>query len=158
MPNDSNRDAMYPPVGFYFTLNIAGTSNDQLVSFKEVSGISADFSTEKITEGGENQFSYRLPKKSKYSNLVLKRGLILQNSPVAQWCQDTLNSGLQQVINPKNIVISLLDGSGKPLMNWAFHNAYPVKWEISDFKSSANELVIETLEFAYTYFESKPQD
>lgn len=156
MPDNSNSDAFYPPVGFYFSLKIAGTSNDQLASFKEVTGISMEMETTEVVEGGENRFAHRVPSKSKYSNLVLKRGLIMRNSPIAQWCQDTLSSGLEQVIKPKNIVVSLLDESGKPLMNWAFHNAYPVKWEISDLKSSDNALVIETLEFTYSYFETKP--
>ncbi|KAA3640634.1 MAG: phage tail protein [Bacteroidetes bacterium] len=156
MPNDSNSDAFYPPAGFYFSVNFAGISSEQLASFQEVSGISMEMETKEITEGGENQFSRRVPSGVKYQNLVLKRGLMIKNSPIAQWCQDTLSSGFEKVIKPKSIVVSLLDESAKPIMNWAFHNAYPVKWEISDLKSSDNALVIETLEFTYSYFESKP--
>ena len=40
-----------------------------------------------------------------------------------------------------------------PLNNWSVLNAYPVKWDISALNSQKNELVIETLEMAYTKFD-----
>jgi T4-like virus tail tube protein gp19. len=44
----------------------------------------------------------------------------------------------------------LLDAGHFPLNNWSVLNAYPVKWDISALNSQKNELVIETLEMAYT--------
>ena len=51
---------------------------------------------------------------------------------------------------PVNLTISLLDAGHFPLNNWSVLNAYPVKWDISALNSQKNELVIETLEMAYT--------
>ena len=48
------------------------------------------------------------------------------------------------------LTISLLDAGHFPLNNWSVLNAYPVKWDISALNSQKNELVIETLEMAYT--------
>ena len=46
----------------------------------------------------------------------------------------------------------LLDADAKPLMKWSFKQAWPVKWSASDFNAQANQIVVESLEFAYTYF------
>ena len=59
------------------------------------------------------------------------------------------NNGSAQIV-PVNLTISLLDAGHFPLNNWSVLNAYPVKWDISALNSQKNELVIETLEMAYT--------
>ncbi|MCB0401160.1 MAG: phage tail protein, partial [Flavobacteriales bacterium] len=108
-------------------------------------------------EGG-NPYIHRVPTAVKYSNLVLKRGLVPKNSPVAKWCMDPIGGlslgpvSLTETITTKNIVVQLLDENGTPLKSWSFVNAWPVKWSISDFNSMNNEIAIETLEFAYSYF------
>ena len=145
----------YPPVAFYFQLSFSGVSGKVDVSFKEASGLTMEMGTEEIAEGGNNKFKHRVPTIAKYSNLVLKRGLVPSDSEVAKWCVDTITGGLAEVITTKNIIVSLLDEKGSPLKSWSFVNAWPVKWEVSEFNSMNNEIVIETLEFAFSYFELK---
>lgn len=142
-------DKNYPPVAFYFKLSIEDASGD--ASFKEVSGISMEMDTEEITEDG-SPYKHRVPTAVKFSNLVLKRGLVPKDSDVVQWCIDTFESGLSLGIQTKNITVSLLDEEANPLHTWSFSNAWPVKWSVSDFNSMNNEIVIETLEFSYSYF------
>ncbi|WP_340065872.1 phage tail protein [Ascidiimonas aurantiaca] len=146
-------DPIYPPVSFYFQLSFSGSSGKVDTSFKEVSGISMEMGIEEITEGGINGYKHRVPTTVKYSNLVLKRGFVPKNSDVARWCIDTLEGGLEETIETKNIIVSLLDENNSPLKSWSFVNAWPVKWAISDFNSMNNEIAIETLEFAYSYFQ-----
>lgn len=142
----------YPPVAFYFRLSFDGAASGSDASFKEVSGITMEMGTEEITEGGNNNFKHRVPTSVKFSNLVLKRGLVPKDSAVIQWCLDTLGGGLDKAIQTKTIMVSLLDEKGNPLNSWSFANAWPVKWSASDLNSMNNELVIETLEFSYSYF------
>ena len=142
----------YPPVGFYFKLSFTGVSSANDVGFQEVSGISTEMGIEEITSGGENRFKYKLPTGTKYGNLVLKRGLMLDSSQLAQWCFSTIGSDLSQTIIPRTIIVSLMDPDGKPLMIWNFVRAWPVKWSISDLKSMEGEVVVESIEFAYNYF------
>lgn len=145
----------YPPPGFYFRLAFSGVSNKDDIQFQEASGIQAEISTtEELSIGGENRFSYKLPGKPKYSNLVLKRGLARVNSQLAKWVRTTLSNGFEAKVEVKTITLSLLKADGQPLTSWIFYNAYPVKVQISDLKSMENALVIETLEMAYTYFDS----
>lgn len=144
----------YPPVGFYFKLSLTGVTSSLDFAFQEVSGISAEMGTEEITEGGENRFKYKVPTGAKYGNLILKRGLVTVNSQLGAWCMQTIGSDLSAVITTKTINVTLMGPNEKPLMAWNFINAWPVKWSISDLKSMEGEVVVESIEFAYNYFNS----
>ena len=137
------------PVGFYFSLSFEGED----AAFKEVSGISKDLGIEEITSGGENRFKYRLPNVSSSQNLVLKRAIVPTGSKLITWCSSTMDDGLATAIETKDVSVNLLDNEGKVLKKWTFHNAYPVKYEVSDLKSQESEILIETIELAYTYFD-----
>jgi len=141
----------YPPVSFYFSLSIAGKEGQFDASFKEVSGIAMEMHVEEVLEGGLNSFQHRVPASTKLSNLVLKRGFLPKDSPLAKWCIDTLEGGLDKPIRAKNIAVSLLNENAEPIRTWTFTNAWPVKWDVSEYNSMNGELLIESLEFAYNY-------
>jgi phage tail-like protein len=139
----------YTPIGFYFKL----TFKDQDIAFQEVSGISKEFSIEEVASGGENQFKYRLPTVSSSENLVLKRAIIAAESLLVNWCETCINQGLSSPIQPKNVTLSLVNTNDQTIMQWTFHNAYPVKYHVSDLNTQENAIIIESLELAYTYFD-----
>lgn len=141
----------YPPVGFRFSVNIGSVSGID-ASFVEVSGISAEVTTEEITEGGENRFKHRLPLHVSYSPLVLKRGVAVKDSALVSWVYSTLEQGYALPIIPKDIVVHLLSEENKPLLSWRFEGAYPLKYEISGLKSDSNAISIETIELSYRRF------
>jgi phage tail-like protein len=147
-------DKVFPPVAFYFRLSFSGGATATDASFKEVSGISMEMDTEEIAEGGNNSFKHRVPATAKYSNLVLKRGMASSQSPLISWCIDTISGDVSNQIETKTILVTLLNENGLPLKAWKFVNASPVKWAASDSNSMNNGIVIETLEFAYSYFEA----
>jgi phage tail-like protein len=84
---------------------------------------------------------------------VLKRGLLASSSPFFQWCSKTLQGNLVQPIVPSGILVVLLDENSAPLKTWSVVNAWPVKWSVSDFNAMDGQVVIETLEIAYQYFD-----
>lgn len=138
-----------PPVGFHFRVEVLGLSpNDSDIRFSDVSGLSTELSTEEVAEGGENRFLQKYPVQTKYTDLVLKRGL-LKSSKVTEWIEECIQ---QLNITPKNIDIMLLDEDHAPLMAWHLVNAYPVKWAVSDFSARNNAIVVETLQLYYQYF------
>ncbi|TAJ12203.1 phage tail protein [Marinilabiliaceae bacterium JC017] len=139
----------YPPVAFYFSVSFPGNADIEDASFKEVSGISTEMDLESVEEGGENRFTYQLPKRIKHGNLVMKRGMTKTTSKLVKWVKQTLESGFSEAFVTKSIQVDLLNPSGEPLHTWLLDNAYPVKWDIQGFDSEKNEIVIETIEFAY---------
>lgn len=143
---DSNSN--YPPVSFYFSV----TCESGEASFQEVSGISKQLDTEEVVAGGENRFTYRLPTVTTHQNLVLKRGLVPAGSGLVQWFADTIGGGMATAIKTQDIVVNLLDESHTPLVSWHFYKAYPLKYQVSNLHSEKNEIAIESMELAYTYF------
>lgn len=137
------------PVSFYFELSFKGED----AAFQEVSGIAKEVSVEEVVCGGENRFKYRLPTVSTGQNLVLKRALLPTGSKLIDWCSSVIDEGLGINVETHDVSVSLLSADGDVCMMWTFHNAYPIKYAVSDLKSQENGLVIESIELAYTYFE-----
>jgi len=138
---------------FYFSVKVSGDSSTADAAFQEASGLSKEISIEEVVSGGENRFKYRLPNTASYPNLVLKRGVALVDSDLIGWCQTTLDGGLGNPIQTKNILLSLLNEKGLVTMSWNFVKAYPIKWSVADLKSQESNVLVETIEFAYQYFE-----
>lgn len=151
--------AYYPPVGFHFRVEIDGLvdkNNDTEIRFQEVSGLTAEIGTEELQVGGENRFTYRLPTRAKFGNLILKRGM-LRNSVLVDWITNAIENFQ---FMPRNVTVHLLNTEHEPLSTWVFVNAYPVKWVTSDLKAQDNSVVVETIELVYQYFvrDKKPPD
>ena len=140
----------YPPVGFHFSISFdkSVTDDDGDARFQSVGGLNVELETETVKEGGENRFVHSLPVRSKYPNLVLKRGM-LTNSQLIKWCVDSFNS---LEISPTDLTVSLLNEEHEPLKTWKLKHAWPVKWDVGDFNAEENKLVVETIELTYQYY------
>lgn len=139
----------YPPVGFHFRVEILGlppNAND--IRFTEVNGLSVELASEEVAEGGENRFVQKYPTRSKYPELVLKRGMFVSSSALS-W----IRQGVEELrIEPRNVDVKLLNDEHEPLVTWHLVRAYPTKWAVSDFSATNNAVVIETLQLFYQYF------
>jgi phage tail-like protein len=138
----------YPPVGFYFKVNVIGITGANEGSFQEVSGLNAKLELKSVEEGGENRFVHRFPMPPKYENLVLKRGMLI-GSPLINWAKTCVE---QFTFKTATVVVNLMDANASPVASWKFINAYPVAIKISDLKAQDNAIVVETLELCYDYF------
>jgi phage tail-like protein len=138
----------YPPVGFHFKVEFQGIGNDNDVRFQSVGGLNVEYDTESIKEGGENRFEHKLPTRSKFSDLSLKRGM-LTDSAVIQWVKSAL---FDREFTPAQIIITLLNPDHQPLKVWKVNNAWPRKWSVSDLNANENSVVVETLELCYSFF------
>jgi len=139
----------YPPVGFHFRVEFQGVNAQTIDTyFQEVSGLSFDIETEPVNEGGENRFTYQLPKRAKYQNLVLKRGLFTDSSLIS-WVSDAVETMEVELVT---VIVTLLNEQHEPLQSYRCVNAWPQKWSVSSFNAQNNELVIETLELVYQYY------
>ena len=141
----------YPATNFHFRVDFSMLpAIDQDMCFQSVTGLSVNIETEDYLEGGENRFVHKLPTRSNYTSLQLKRG-ILVGSQLIEWVRQAIEDF---VFKPLDITVSLLNEHHKPVVAWHVINAYPKSWSVNDFDAQANELAIETLEFHYNYFKS----
>ncbi len=139
----------YPPVSFHFKVEFNGISaQEKDVQFQSVSGLSVDIETEEFAEGGENRFKHKFPVRSKYPNLVLKRGMVT-DSELIKWCRNAIESFQ---FEPVDLTVKLLNEEHEPLVTWNVVHVYPVKWSVDDFNAEESKITIETIELAYNYF------
>lgn len=141
----------YPPSSFHFLVEFTGIdsqNNDH--AFQSVSGLTVDIDTEEFAEGGENRFKHKFPVKTKYPNLVLKRG-VLVDSKVISWCRDAIEDF---DFKPIDLTVKLLNEEHQPLMTWNVVHAYPVKWSVEDFNAQESKMAIESVELSYNYFKT----
>jgi phage tail-like protein len=137
-----------PPLGYRFgVLFFAGgvIPNPLDILFQKVSGLGSSVETTPLEEGGQNLYVQALPKRIKYENLVLQRGLVV-GSPLVVEFNVTMS---QFKFSPSNVLVTLLDNTRIPIAGWLFMKAYPVKWSVSDLDADANAVVIEHMELTY---------
>ena len=139
----------YPPVGFHFLVTFQlfpQTPND--FRFQEVSGLDVEMEMETFIEGGQNRFAWQLPKRTRYSDLVLKRGMFM-GSGIVQWCQNAFENF---AFEPTNLTIALLNNLHVPVQAWYVVNAIPKRWSISNFNAEENSVVVESITLSYQFF------
>jgi phage tail-like protein len=144
-------DVYVPPSVFSFRVDIDGAEGE--TSFQEVSGLQVELETEDLAEGGQNRYVHKLPVRTKYSNLILKRGVVTGASPFGRWVTQAMSRGLVRQNDAKTIVVKLLNEKKGPLVVWKVFGAYPLRWEHSALNSMGNEILTETIELNYQFFQ-----
>jgi phage tail-like protein len=141
----------YPFTGFHFLVVFEifpQAPND--FRFQEVTGLTVDVTLDTYNEGGENRFVHRLPGRTRYSDLVLKRGMMLV-SGVTAWVVDAIENFNYQ---PTNMLISLLNEDHLPVSSWYITNAIPIKYDVTGFNAEQNQIVVESLTLRYEYYKT----
>ena len=132
----------YPLPGYHFKVEWGGTR----LGFSEVSGLDIEIQVIEYREGIDPGYAaMKMPGIPKYSNIVLKRGIVANDNEFFDW----LNTIKLNQVDRRDIVISLLNENHEPVMVWKARNAFPVKLEGPVLKATGNEVAIETLEVAH---------
>jgi len=138
MPPATRRD---PLTVFSFLVDIGEDS----AFFKSVSGLDAETAVIEYRTGNMPTLSsIKLPGLTKYSNIVLKRGMTADLA-LWRWYKTTIDGQTQR----RDGTITLLDTALKPVLRWRFRNGWICKWEGPDLDAGANEVAIETIEIAH---------
>lgn len=131
--------------GVYFFSG--GTDPNQLdIRFQKVSGLSASVKLTPLIEGGQNLYTQQLPAGVEYGRLILERGRVLK-SPLNAEISDVLSL---YRFSPANVIVTLFDETANPLSAWLFVKAFPVKWSTSNLDATQKNLLIDTIELAYS--------
>jgi phage tail-like protein len=121
--------------------------------FQECTGLQIDMDVHEIIEGGRNDGSVRLMGHGKYTNIVLKRGMLYPAggtavSEIWGWLQGIL-SGQRPIVRYDG-VIEVLDGSSNNVVaTWVFDRGLPARVMGPSLNAKAGEIAIEELTIAH---------
>jgi phage tail-like protein len=137
MPTSSRRDPFH---GFNFRVEIDGVT---VAAFTECSGLASETEVVEYREGGDFRIR-KLPGLTKYTNIVLKRGLTLDRT-LWEWREAIVNGRADR----RNGSVILMDAERNEVARWNFHEAWPAKWVGPELDARSNDVAIETLELAH---------
>jgi len=152
MADSTKRPDPLPAFCFKVILKVSGESESEAF-FRSLSGLKYETEALDVRAGGVNDTTFRLPGPTKWQNIVLKRGFT-GSSGFLLWREKWLNGTGDRI---ERGTIQQLDSQLNKITEWEFEDAWPVKWEISDFDATKNELSIETLELAHHGLRLKPK-
>ena len=116
------------------------------LGFSEISDFSLEVETIEYREGGNPDYNVmKMPGMSKFSNIILKRGIVAGDNEFYEW----LNTIQLNQVERRDIRISLLNENHEPVINWKVINAFPVKLTAPSLKGIGSDVAIETLEIAH---------
>jgi phage tail-like protein len=140
----------HPLVNFRFEVSL--NPPDGTFYFSKVSGIEKSLETIDLPEGGNNNYSHKLPVKTKNEELKLHRGVLPTGSTLLTWCENTISGNFDIAIVPKTVLVKLLDESGSALITWQFNNAFPTRIRVNEFDAQSQAILIEEISFTYSEF------
>ncbi len=134
--------ATWPLVKFSFQVKW----DDKELIFQEVTGLSSETQVIEYRGGSSKVYStVKMPGIQKFGNITLKKGIF--KGDTALW--NSYNLIKMNTIKRSTILISLLDETNAVAMSWSLLNAFPCKITVTDMKSDANEVAVESMELAH---------
>lgn len=116
------------------------------LGFMEVTGLGIEYDVVEHRDGSSPVYSsQKMPGRPKYSNIVLKRGIISGDNEFYTW----MNTIKLNTVEKRDIIIKLLDEDHNPAMAWRVSKAFPVKLTGPSLNALGNEMAVETLELAH---------
>lgn len=94
-------------------------------------------------EGTDPTHSRKLSTQTKYGTVSLKWGLT-DSMELYDWRKEVVEKGAQGA--RKNLSLVLIDEEGNDQARWNVMEAWPTKYDSSDFSAKGNEVVVESLD------------
>jgi phage tail-like protein len=131
------------PINNYnFKIEIEGI---QVGGFSEASGLESSIETIEYREGGDNTTVRKLPGKTTYADIVLKRGTTGGDNTLYEWHRQTVLGRIER----KSGSIIVCDRAGREELRYNFVNAWPMKWDPADLNAASKEVAIEGITLAH---------
>jgi phage tail-like protein len=118
--------------------------------FTACSGFRAEREILTVAEGGVNHYVHKLPGRTSYGHLTLKKGIAFST---ALW--DWYAEGLRDLKVKKRNINIIHYGSyfNIPARWYKVIDAFPVNWSASDLSADSTSVAVESLELAFSYIE-----
>jgi len=134
-----------PYRNFKFKVEIDGIN---IASFADATIPDSTTDVTDYREGIDQPFQRKLSGLTKYGNITLKRGLT-DSMELYNWKKLIEDSGANAKGARKSISLILIDEEGNDKAEWVINDAWPTKYDSSDFSAKANDVVIETFEIVH---------
>jgi phage tail-like protein len=141
MAGASRKDAT--PIG-YFRVELDSIDS---ASFRKCSGLKTETEVFEYQEGGDNEKTLKLMGPTKANNIVLTKGYV-SDPALFKWREEIASSGTNPITRRHGSIVALARDAKTEVARWNFTNAWPVRWEMTDFDSSTGEAACEILELA----------
>lgn len=135
---------VYPHPAFRYGVEIAGITQ---AVFHECSGLSATTETFEFKEGGLNSYSHRLPGRTTWSNITLKRGMT-DSLELWNWYMDIV-AKQDKSSSLKAVSVIQYKHDITEAYRWNLQRAFPVKWTGPSFTAIGSAVAIESFELAF---------
>lgn len=129
----------YPVPVFHFQVEWGGAR----IGFTDVTGL--NFTVEPIEYRDGNSPEYhtiKLTGMHKFGNITLKRGIFTGDNELYKW----LSAVKLSKPDRRTLTIKLLDETHNPILTYTCLNCFPTKFDGVSFKSTGNELAVESAE------------
>lgn len=146
-PNDNSPGKRRDAFGaYYFTVYLEGDNSEDNF-FRSCSGLKSESEVIEVAEGGVNTTTHKLIGRTKFPNLVLKRGFT--GAPFTLWKlrQKVLVDDGTAIPRFSGVVVQ--KGPNGTEAKWTFTGGWICKWEGPEFDASKNEISIESIEIAH---------
>lgn len=139
MPGERND----PYRNFRFKVQIEGI---QIASFADATIPDSTTDAVPYREGTDPTHERKLSGLTKYGTITLKKGLT-DSMELYNWKKQVEDSGAIKA--RKSMSLILIDEEGNEKAQWDIQDAWPTKYDSSDFSAKANEVVIESFEIVH---------
>lgn len=127
---------------YHFIANWGGTR----IGFTEISGLNIEIESISVRDSASAlDNGAKIPGIRKFSNVILKRGIIKGDNDFYNWINTKSNGNIER----RDIVINLLDETHAPIFTWSVKNAFPVKYIGPVLISNDSEIALEILELTH---------
>jgi len=137
----STAERIDPQITCQFHVEIDGIAE---AAFMECSGLEVETEVLDFEEGGVNDRVHKLPGRTKFTNVSLKKG-VTDSNELWEWYLKVTQGKVER----KNMSIVLCDAQKVEVKRWNFERAYPIKWVGPGLKSEENAVAIEALDIVH---------
>ncbi|NLW46379.1 MAG: phage tail protein [Firmicutes bacterium] len=132
-----------PYRNFRFRVVIDGI---QVAGFSDATIPESSTDTVDYREGTDPPYQRKLSTLTKYGNVTLKKGLT-DSMDLYNWRKQVEDKGAAGA--RKNMSLILIDEEGKDKAQWDIVEAWPIKYDPSDFSAKGNEVLVESLDITH---------
>lgn len=119
-------------------------------SFSEVSGLELTMEPKVIAEGGRNWGEIQRSGPTKFSPIVLKRGVTSLNDLWSWFDTTTRGANYGYRLDGEITIYAMGNGVSKePVMKWKLNNVLPTRFKGPDLSATANQVAIEELHLVH---------